>query len=153
MRSWVDPRVRASRDSSHQALPPRRHACLRGVIVAHVPPRSTAAPPLPPHRHAHPKGPLPRAPQRDVVALVPPGFGAAVAATSPSCAPHGVAAACVPLGSDIATTPTSRSCAPQGGHHRALASGTRHRKRVPQIRRRALAPRIRHHAHLSGVGA
>jgi hypothetical protein len=56
------------------ALPPRRHACLRGVVIAHVPSRSAVAPPpqLPPHRRAHLKGSLPRAPQGDADVLVPP---------------------------------------------------------------------------------
>jgi hypothetical protein len=46
--------------------------------------------------------------------LSPTGSAAAVAATSPSCAPHGAAAACVPSGSDAAATPTSPPCVPQG---------------------------------------
>jgi hypothetical protein len=37
-RSGVDPRAHASRDPLHQPLPPRRHARLRGVVVALVPP-------------------------------------------------------------------------------------------------------------------
>ncbi|ONM05349.1 Protein NEOXANTHIN-DEFICIENT 1 [Zea mays] len=73
MRSGVDPRAHESRDPLHQPLPPRRHACLRGVIVAHMPLRSTVAPPqpLPRHRCAHLKGSLPPAPQGDAVALEP----------------------------------------------------------------------------------
>jgi hypothetical protein len=60
--------VRASRDPSHHTLPPRRHARLRGVVVAQVPPRSVVTPPqpLPPHRRAHLKGSLLRAAQGDV---------------------------------------------------------------------------------------
>jgi hypothetical protein len=56
------------------SLPPHRHARLRGAVVAHVPPRSTVAPPqpLPPHRRAHLRESLPRAPHGDAVALVPP---------------------------------------------------------------------------------
>jgi hypothetical protein len=73
MRSGVDPRAHESRDPLHQPLPPRRHACLRGVVVAHMPLRSTVAPPqpLPRHRRAHLKGSLPHAPQGDAVALEP----------------------------------------------------------------------------------
>jgi hypothetical protein len=39
-RSGVGPCARASQDPSHQPLPPRRHEHLRGVVTAHVPPRS-----------------------------------------------------------------------------------------------------------------
>jgi hypothetical protein len=69
----VDPRAHESRDPLHQPLPPRRHTRLRGVIVAHMPPRSVVAPlqPLPRHRRVHLKGSLLRAPQGDTVALEP----------------------------------------------------------------------------------
>jgi hypothetical protein len=71
-----NPRARASRDPSHQPLPPRHHARLRGVAVAHVPPRSAIVlpQPLPPHRRAQLKGSLSCAPQGDAAALVPPGI-------------------------------------------------------------------------------
>jgi hypothetical protein len=132
-RSKVNPHARASRDLSHQPLPPRRRARLRGVVVAHVPPRSAVAPPqpLPPHRRAHLKGSLPRS--------CPAGSAIVAAAASLSCAPHEAAAACVPLGSDAAAAPTSPPCAPQGGHHRVLASGIRCCEHVPWIRCRTLA--------------
>jgi hypothetical protein len=60
-------------DLLHQPLPPHRHERLTDVVVAHMPPGSTVAPPqsLPRHRRAHLKGSLPRAPQGDVVALEP----------------------------------------------------------------------------------
>jgi hypothetical protein len=72
----VDPRTHESRDPLHQPLPPHRHACLRGVVVAHMPARSVAVPPqpLPRHRRAHLKGSLPRAPQGDAFALEPHGI-------------------------------------------------------------------------------
>jgi hypothetical protein len=70
----------------------------------------------------------------------PLGSAAVAAATSPSCAPHGVAAACMPSGSDAAAAPTSPPCAPQGGHRCTLASGIRCRERVPWIHRRERVP-------------
>jgi hypothetical protein len=75
-RPGVDPRAHESRDPLHQPLPPRRHECLRDVVVAHMPPRSAVAPPqpLPRHCRAHLKGSLPRAPQGDTVALEPHGI-------------------------------------------------------------------------------
>jgi hypothetical protein len=60
--------ARMNLDPLHQPLPPRRHERLTDVVVAHMPPRSTVAPPqsLPRHRRVHLKGSLPRAPQGDV---------------------------------------------------------------------------------------
>jgi hypothetical protein len=116
-RSGVDRRAHESRDPLHQPLPPRRHARLRGVVVAHMPPRSAVAPPqpLPRHRRAHLKGSLPRASQGDAVALEPHGIRRRGRChKSPSCALHGAAAACVPSGSDVAAAPTSPPCAPHG---------------------------------------
>jgi hypothetical protein len=97
-RSRVDPHAHASRDLSHQALPPCRHARLRSAVVAHVPPRSGVAavctsgrryrarapwdpPPPPPCRRAHLMGPPPRAYPWDPMSQAAP--------TSLSCAPQG----------------------------------------------------------------
>jgi hypothetical protein len=68
--------ARMNLDPLHQPLPPRCHERLTDVVVAHMPPRSTVAPPqsLPRHRRAHLKGSLPCAPQGDVVALEPHGI-------------------------------------------------------------------------------
>jgi hypothetical protein len=142
----VNPRAHESRDLLHQPLSPRRHARLRGVVVAHMPTRSTVAPPQPlaRHRRAHHKGSLPRAPQGDAVALEPHGIRRRghchIAVVRTSWGLRRVRA----LGIQC----RSRS-------HLAVvrASGIRHRERVPKIHRRALAPRIRRRAGLSGVGA
>jgi hypothetical protein len=133
----VDPRVHESWDPLHQSPPPRRHARLRGVVVAHMPPRSTIAPPqpLPRHRRAHLKGSLPRAPQWDAVALKPHGIHRrrcchiAVVRTS--------------WGRRHVRVLGIRCCS-RSHLAAARASGIRRRERVPQIRRRALAPRICH---------
>jgi hypothetical protein len=68
--------ARMNPDPLHQPLPPRRHERLTDVVVAHMPPGSTVAPPqsLPRHRRVHLKGSLLRAPQGDVVALEPHGI-------------------------------------------------------------------------------
>jgi hypothetical protein len=142
----VDPRAHESRDPLHQPLPPRRHARLRGVVVAHMPTRSVVAlpQPLPRHRRAHLKGSLPRAPQGDVIALEPHGIRRRgrchIAVVRTSWGRRRVRA--------LGVRCRSRS-------HLAVvrATGIRRRERAPQIRRRALAPRIRRRARLSGVGA
>jgi hypothetical protein len=100
----------------HQPLPPRRHARLRGVVVAHMPQRSAVAPPqpLPRHRACTSRGRC-RVHLRETLSpSSPTGSTAAVAATSSSCVPHGVAVECVPSGSDAVAAPTSPPCAPQG---------------------------------------
>jgi hypothetical protein len=126
----VDPCAHESRDPLHQPLPPRRHARLRGVVVAHMPPRSAVAPPqpLPRHRRAHLKGSLPRAPQGDVVALEPHGIRPRdrchITVVRTSWGRRRVRA--------LGIRCRSRS------HLAAVrASGIRRRERVPQIRRRA----------------
>jgi hypothetical protein len=133
----VDPRAHESRDPLHQPLPPRRHARLRGIVVAHMPARSTVAPPqpLPRHSRAHLKGSLPRAPQGDAVTLEPHGIRRRgrchIAVVRTSWGRRRVRA--------FGIRCRSRS------HLAAVrASGIRRRERVPQIRRRA---------RLSGVGA
>jgi hypothetical protein len=137
MRSRIEPRAHESRDPLHQPLPPRRHARLRGVVVAHMPLRSAVAPPqlFPRHRRAHLKGSLPRAPQGHAIALKP----------------HGIhrRGHC-----HITVVRTSWGCRRvralgircRSSSHLAIvrASGIRRRERVPQIRRRA---------RLSGLGA
>jgi hypothetical protein len=66
----VHPEIRRT-SRSHLAV---MHAL--GVPSFHIPPRSVVAQPqpLPPHRRAHLKGSLPRAPQGDIATLVPPGI-------------------------------------------------------------------------------
>jgi hypothetical protein len=78
-RLGVDPRAHESRDPLHQPLPPRRHARLRGVIVAQGvatactsgrrcrarAPQDPPPRPLPHRRRAHLMGPSPRACHRD----------------------------------------------------------------------------------------
>jgi hypothetical protein len=108
--------ARMNPDPLHQPLPPRRHERLTDVVVAHMPPGSTVAPPqsLPRHRRAHLKGSLPRAPQGDVVALEPHGirrrgrWHIAVVCTS-----WGRRRVRV-LGIRCRAAPTSPPCAPQG---------------------------------------
>jgi hypothetical protein len=84
--------------------PPSRHSSCSHLTVVRIS-RDRC--------HVHLRETLPRS--------CPPGSAAAVAATSPSCTPHGAAAACVPSGSDVAAAPTSPPCVPQGGHRRALS--------------------------------
>jgi gamma-glutamyl phosphate reductase len=102
-----------------------------------VPPRSAVTPPqpLPPHRRAQLKWSLTHCRVHLTEMLprsCPLGSIAVVAATRPSCAPHGAAAACVPSGSNVVAAPTSPSCTPHGAHRRTLASGIRRCERVPR---------------------
>jgi hypothetical protein len=144
-RSGVDPRAHESRDLLHQPLPPRHHACLTGVVVAHMPLRSTVAPlqPLPRHRRANLKGSLPRAPQGDAVALEP----------------HGIRCrSCCHIA--VVRTSWGRRCVRALGircrsrSHPAVvrALGIRRRERVPRTRRRERVPQIRCRARLRGGG-
>jgi hypothetical protein len=134
-RLGVDPHAHESRDPLHQPLPPRHQTRLRGVVVAHMPPRSAVAPPqpLPRHRRAHLKGSLSRAPQGDAVALEPHGIHRRsrchITIVRTSWGRRRVRA--------LGIRCRSRS-------HLAVvrASGINRHERVPQIHRRALAPRI-----------
>jgi hypothetical protein len=133
-RSRVDPRAHASRP-----LLPHHHAHLRGVVIAHVPPRSVVAPPqlLPRHRRAHLKKSLPRAPQGDATVLVPPEIRRchiAVVRTSWAC--RRVRA----LGIRCRNRSHLAVVRVLGGHHRVLASGIRRREHVPRIHRRERVP-------------
>jgi hypothetical protein len=154
-RSGVDRRAHESRDPLHQPLPPRRHARLRGVVVAHMLPRSTVAPPqpLPRHRRAHLKGSLPRAPQGDAVTLEPHGIRRCgrchIAVVRTSWGHRRVCALeirCRDRSHLTVVRATGIRC-----RERVLL--IRRRERVPQIHRRTLALRIRRRARLSGVGA
>jgi hypothetical protein len=110
---------------SHQPLPPRRHACLSGVVVAHVPPRSAAT--------AAPTSP----------SCVPQGVAAACTSgrRCRDCAPR----ICRHV-RDVGIQCRSRSqpavVRALGGHRRTLASGIRHREHVPRIHSRELVPQI-----------
>jgi hypothetical protein len=106
---WHHSRTGSGSTLAHVQLDIRRishshHAVMHalGVSLMLTCPWSAVDPPhpLPPHLRSHLKGSLPRAPQVDAVVLVPLGSVAEVAATSPTCAPHGVATdvrtSCVP---------------------------------------------------------
>jgi hypothetical protein len=142
----VEPRAHESRDPLHQPLPPRCHARLRGVVFAHMPPRSAVVPPQPlaRHRRAHLKGSLPRAPQGDAVALEPHGIRRRgrchIAVVRTSWGRRRVRALGI-------------RCRSHSHLAAVRASGICRHERVPQIRRRALAPRIHRRARLSAVGA
>jgi hypothetical protein len=119
------------------------------------PPRSVVAPPqpLPRHRRAHLKGSLPRAPQRDTVALEPHGIRrrsrchiAVVHTSWGRCRVRALGIRCHSR-SHLAAVRAS------GIRRHERVPLIRHRECVPQIHRRALAPRIRRRARLSRVGA
>jgi hypothetical protein len=87
--------TRASRDPSHQPLPPRRHGRLMGAVVAHVPQD-------PPSRYRN-RSPLTIVRNSRGRSMCTsgrrcrartPGSAAATAATSPSWTLHGATAAC-----------------------------------------------------------
>jgi hypothetical protein len=154
MRSGVDPRAHESRDPLHQPLPPRRHARLRSVVVAHIPLRSVAPPQsLPRHRRAHLKGSLPRAPQGDAVALEPHGIRRRgrchIAVVRTSWDRRRVCA----LGIRCRSCSHLAAVRASGIRRRERVSLIRCRECVPQICRRTLAPRIHRRARLSGLGA
>lgn len=147
--SGVDHRACASRDPSHQPLPPRRNARLRGVVVvAHVPPRSAVAlpQPLPPHRRAQLKGLFRVHLKETLPRSCPPPLEirrrdrchlAVVHTLWARRRVHALEIRCRSR-SHLAVVHAS------GGLRRALASGIRRRERVPRIPRRA---------RLSEVGA